>query len=228
MASSPEGLVVDVVLPAHNDAATLPSVLGSLPMRDLRAAIVVDNGSDDQTAQVAADHNAVVIREPRLGYGAACRRALAHLAKLPRSPDVVVFMAADGSDSGTELARLLGPIDTDNAELVIGVRQGRGRGRSRNRVALGLISAIYRHRFEDLGPFRAIRYPALVALGMAASGAGWNVEMQVKAVKLGLNIVEVPVSSTASAGPGGVKDVIDSVNTTGRMLFHILRHSTAR
>jgi glycosyltransferase involved in cell wall biosynthesis len=227
MASSPEGLAVDIVLPAHNDAATLPAVLAGLPMRDLRSAVVVDNASEDQTAQVAVDHHAVVVREPRLGYGAACRRALVHLANLPTPPDVVVFMAADGSDSPAEVNALLRPIREDNAELVIGVRQPQARGQTR--VALGLISAIYRHRFEDLGPYRAIRYPALVALGMAAQGSGWNVEMQVKAVKLGLNIVEVPVSSTTVSGRSGrMKDVVKSVGTTGRMLFQILRHSTAR
>ena len=142
-----------------------------------------------------------------------------------------MFVAGDGSDDPSELRLLTEPIFSDNAELVIGVR-GRGGDRAavRTRIALGLIGVLYRHRFEDVGPYRAIRFPALIALGMRDSGDGWNIEMQVKAVKLGIRIAEVPVvhreppgkreSSLAGAGR--------SLGRTGKMLFQILRHSTAR
>jgi glycosyltransferase involved in cell wall biosynthesis len=230
---SSEPSVVDVIIPARNAASTLGSVLAALPMRRLRAAVVVDNDSRDGTAQVARDAGAVVLREPEVGYGAACRRALTHLQRLPRPPDAVVFLAADGTDDPADIAALLIPMERDNAELVIGVRQvdGRVRPAPRTRVALGLISAIYRHRFDDLGPFRAIRFPALVALGMSDRGSGWNVEMQVRAVKLGLHIVEVPVAvrtPPAAGGSAGVGDLIDSARTTGRVLFRILRNATTR
>jgi glycosyltransferase involved in cell wall biosynthesis len=219
-------LVVDVVCPAKNCAETLPAVLAALPSRRVRSAVVVDRGSTDQTAQIALDAGALVVREPRAGYGSSCRRAILHLESLPQPPDVVVFCAADGSDDPSELLRLLEPIETDNAELVIGVRGGRGRARPiRHRVALGLIGMIYRQRFEDLGPYRAIRFPALVAMGLTDPADGFHVEMQIKALNLGLRIVEVPVKNP----PPAVKEpVIDRVKTAGRMLGHIIKHSTAR
>lgn len=224
--------MIDLIIAARNDAATLGPALAAVPARHVRSVVVVDNDSRDGTGQVALDAGAIVLREPRVGYGAACKRAVLHLEALPRPPDVVVFMAADGSDDPADLPSLLLPIHRDSAELVIGVRQREGRlvRQSRSRVALGLISAIYRHRFEDIGPFRAVRFPALVALGMKDAGAGWNVEMLVKAVNFGLHIVEVPVASHAqtSARAPGVGELIDSVGTTSRVLFRILRNATAR
>jgi hypothetical protein len=101
---------------------------------------------------------------------------------------------------------------------------------ARTRVALTLIGVLYRRRFEDVGPFRAIRFPALIALGMRDGGDGWNVEMQVKAIKLGLRIVEVPVSHREAADGAGsaLRQARKSIGRTGRMLFQIFRHSTAR
>ena len=227
-----QSLVADVIIPARNAGATLPDLLAAIPHRRVRSVIVVDNGSTDYTASVARDGGAIVVREARIGYGAACRAGVSHLGALPKPPDVVVFMAGDGTTDGSEVGVLLEPIARDNAELVIGVRSGgdRDRAGAGTRVALGLIGAIYRHQFEDLGPFRAIRFPALVALGMADPGTGWNVEMQVKALKLGLHIVEVAVSGR-SAPPSDrsrVAKAVESVGTTGRMLFQIFRHATVR
>ncbi len=222
-------LACDVIVPAHNNASSLPAVLAALPTRVVRSVVVVDNASTDATAQVARDGGAIVVREGHVGHGAACNRGIAHLSKLPQTPDVVVFMSGDGSDDPGDIPSLLEPIEHDNAELVIGQRQAEGRHKS-GRVARTLISALYRHRFEDFGPFRAIRYPAMVALAMADRGAGWNVEMQVKAIKLGLDIVEVPVSYRLShqERPAKVKEVIDSVQKTGRVLFQILRNAPTR
>lgn len=231
--SGSKSLVADVVVPARNAAATLGATLAAIPHRRVRSVIVVDNASSDQTASVARDHNAIVVREQRVGYGAACRAGVRHLGRLPNPPDAVVFMAGDGSNDPGEITTLLDPIDRDNAELVIGVRRGKDHtaaGQAGTRVAIGLISAIYRHQFEDLGPFRAIRFPALVALGMADPGEGWNVEMQVKALKLGLHIVEVPVSGWTKppSNRSPVRKAVQSVGTTGRMLFQIFRHATVR
>ncbi len=229
---TPDRPIVDIVLPARDAASTLGTVLAELPSRPIRSIVVVDNGSRDATAQVARDAGALVLREPRVGYGAACLRALAHLEALPRPPDVVVFFAADGSDDPADLPILLEPFAHDNAELVIGVRQADGRPRPgpRTRVALGLINTIYRHRFEDLGPLRAIRFAALVAMGMSDRSDGWKVEMQIKAVKLGLHIAEVPVVSRGAGGDrrAGPRNLLDSARSTGRVLFRILRDATAR
>jgi len=222
-------LVVDAVIPARNHASTLGAVLAGLPLRSLRSVVVVDNASTDATAEVARDAGAVLLREARRGYGAACRRAQEHLEVLPRPPDVVVFVGADGRDDPADLLLLQAPIVDDNAELVIGTRQHQGRtARGRHaRVAIGLINAIYGHRFDDLGPYRAIRFPALVALGLNDRGSGWGVQMLVKAVRMGLHIAEVPVSGRP-AGERGRQGALDSVEATGRVLFHILRNATAR
>lgn len=214
-----------MVVPARDAASELAPTLAAIPARSVRSVVVVDNGSTDSTAQVALDAGAVVVREPRVGYGAACQRAVDHLAALPHPPEVVVFMAGDGSDDPRDIPRLLAPMRKDNAELVIGVRPEGNPGHLGARVAVNLIGAIYRHRFENVDPFRAIRFPALVALGLRDRGSGWNVEMQVKAVKLGLHIDEVAVA------PGHARDRrgrIDSMGKTGRMLFHIFRHATTR
>ncbi|HTM23137.1 MAG TPA: glycosyltransferase family 2 protein [Kofleriaceae bacterium] len=227
-------LLVDAVIPARNHASTLGAVLAALPARRLRSVVVVDHGSTDATAEVARDAGAVVLREPNPGYGTACRRAITHLESLPRPPDVVVFLAADGSADPADIGALLEPVRAEGAELVIGVRQRAGKsapGRHA-RVAIGLINAIYGHRFDDLGPYRAIRFPALVALGLTDRGSGWGVEMLVKAVRMGLHIAEVPVAARAPHEPDrrrpGVGEAIVSVGTTGRVLFHILRNATAR
>lgn len=217
---------MDVIIAARNHAVTLSRTLATLPHRTIRSVVVVDNASTDATAQVGRDAGAIVLREPRVGYGSACLRAVAHLGALPKPPDAVVFMAPDGSDDPRDLPALIEPMRTDNAELVIGVRQGTRRHAPEQRIVLGLIGAIYRHRFEDLSPFRAIRFPALIALALRDPTEAFHIEMQVKAIKLGLHIAEVPIGAStlrerAHAGSA-------AVTSAGRALFHILRHATSR
>jgi len=208
---------------ARDAAGTIGGVVSATSSRLIRSVVVIDNGSNDATAQVALDAGAVVLRESRGGYGAACQRGVAHLESLPTPPDAVVFMAADGSDDPEQLAALVEPIQAGNAELVVGAR-GKGRG-STARVGVRLISALYRYRFEDLCPYRAIRFPALVALGLRDRGSGWHVEMQVKALKLGLQIAEIPVTQSAQGRRAGLGA---AAAKAGRTVFQILRHSTAR
>jgi glycosyltransferase involved in cell wall biosynthesis len=224
-------LLTDVIIAARAAESTLPAVLGEIPSRLVRSVVVVDYGSRDATAQVAHDAGAVVLREARGGYGAACNRAVAHVAALPRPSDVVVVVAADGSDDPGQLARLIEPIANGDAELVLGTRgDAHGLAALRDRVALGLIGAIYRHRFDDLGTYVAIRLPALVALGLRDGGAGWNVELKVRALCLGLHIAEVPVTHRPSGAPvvSSAKQAWRGLGATSRLLFHIVRHSTAR
>ncbi|HUS66504.1 MAG TPA: glycosyltransferase family 2 protein [Kofleriaceae bacterium] len=229
-------LLVDLVVVARNCAGSLGATLAAVPARELRSVVVVDNGSSDASALVARDAGAVVLFEPVPGYGTACRRAISHMESLPRPPDVVVFLAADGSADPADIPALLEPVRAEGAELVIGVRQpdagdAAPGGAHHERVALGLIGLIYRHQFSDLGPSRAIRFPALVALGLTDRGSGWNAEMQVKALRYGLRIAEVPVAYHAPLDRGGgsrVTELKDSVSTAGRMIFQILRHATAR
>ncbi|MEM9490167.1 MAG: glycosyltransferase family 2 protein [Myxococcota bacterium] len=223
-------LIVDIVIVAHNQAGELAILLAELPRRQLRSVIVVDNGSSDSSAAVARDAGAVVLREPRVGRGSACLRAIGHLAALPTPPEAVVFMSADGSDLPADLPAILAPICDDNAELVLGLRSG---SRPRMRLVTRLLGAVYRHRLDDIGPFRAIRFPALIALSLTDGAGGFDVEMVVKAIKLGLRIVEVPVHHDGTprsrlANNLRGKELAHSLGATGRALFHIVRHSTSR
>lgn len=220
---------------ARNCAGSLGPTLATVPQRELRSTVVVDAGSTDATPLVARDAGAVLLHARGAGYGAACRRAVVHLETLPRPPDAVVFMTGDGSADPADLPVLLSPIRSGGFELVIGVPprgadDGVGGPGAVDRVALGLIGLLYRQKFGGLGSFRAVRFPALVALGLGDRGDGWNVEMQVKAVRLGLRIAEVPVAyrpvhlmPSSRAG-----ELRQTVSSTGRMLFQILRHATAR
>lgn len=219
----------DVIVIARDHEHSVGGVLAKLPRRAIRNAIVIDNGSRDATGRVAEAAGAVVLREPERGYGAACRRAVSYLMSLPVPPDVAVFLDGDAADDAAQVLLLLEPMRSGHFDLVIGSRTA-PRKRAGNLVAVGLIRAIYGHRYTDLSSFRAIRYPALVALGMRDGDDGWLVEMQVKALTAGLRVAEVPVRAPAPAA-GKVKFLSRmraGVVTGSKILFTILRHSTAR
>jgi glycosyltransferase involved in cell wall biosynthesis len=231
-------LIVDVLIPALNEEESLPLVLKAIPRDHVRSVYVIDNGSTDATARVAVEGGAHLLAEAQRVYGAACLRGLIEVTALPRPPDVVVFLDGDYSDEPSELPWLLEPIRAGTADLVIGSRTlGEAepgslmiQQRVGNRVATSMIRAIYGQRYTDLGPFRAIRLPALVALGMSDTGYGWTVEMQVKAARGGLRIAEVPVSYRRRVG-GQSKissTVKGTVGATYKILFTILRHATSR
>ncbi|MCG8416487.1 MAG: glycosyltransferase family 2 protein [Proteobacteria bacterium] len=231
--NTPKSPVVDVVVVARNQAPSVAITLSAVPRKQVRSVIVVDNGSTDSTAAVARDAGAVVLREAKVGRGRACLRAIAHLETLPMPPDVVVLMAGDGSDDPRDLPSLVEPIRRDNAELVIGIRHNVRSRLPYARMVKRLLSTVYRVRLDDVGPYRAIRFPALVALALTDRGGGLDVEMLVKAIKLGLHVAEVPVRSPARTGRSRLralngKALTRSLDATGRALFHIVRHSTTR
>ena len=236
-------MVIDVLIPALNEQATVGDVVRALVQRSqtkgpaLRHIIVIDNGSTDSTTVVAKAAGAVVLAESERGYGAACLRGLAFLGKQEVPPDCVVFLDADGSDDVADLPQLIDEI-YGGADLVVGSRtlgvaepgSLQPAQRAGNAVATGLIRAVYGQHYTDLGPFRAIRYPALRALGMTDKGYGWTVEMQVKAVRRGLRIQEVPVHYRRRQG-GESKisaTVKGTVQAGAKILYTILRHSTQR
>jgi glycosyltransferase involved in cell wall biosynthesis len=191
--------VVDVVIPARDEAATVADVVAAIPRGVVRHVVVADNGSRDDTAARALAAGARVVHEASPGYGAAC---LAALASLPPDGDAVAFLVADGSDDPAELPRVLTPLMEDRADLVVGSRVLGAIEpgamppfqRAGNRVATAVLSLRFRRRVTDLGPFRAIRRDALASLGMRDRTWGWTLEMQVKAARRGLRVLEVPVS----------------------------------
>jgi glycosyltransferase involved in cell wall biosynthesis len=212
-ASSP---VIDLVIPARDHAASLAPLLRELPPRTIRSVVVIDRASTDRTAEIARDLGALVLREPSGGYGAACLRAQAHFSALPRVPDIVVFVPADRPAAAAAIGALVEPIGARGAELVVGIEAGRRR--LDEKLVTGLIDTVYRHRWSRVGSVRALRFPALIALGMSDRAGGWDVEMLVRAVKLGLTCDEVALPPSAHDARSGL----------GRALLHILRHATMR
>ena len=208
--------LIDVVVPARDHAASLGPLLRDMPHRAIRSVVVVDRASTDRTAEIARDAGALVLREPSGGYGAACLRAQAHFGALPRVPDVVVFVPGDRPAAAAAVPALVEPIAEKGVELVLGSEPGRRR--VVERLALAVIDTVYRHRWSGVGPVRALKFPALVALGMRDRGDGWDVEMLVRAVKLGLSCDEIALPADAH---GGAK-------VGSRALLHILRHATMR
>lgn len=224
-------MIVDVVIPALDEERALPHVLAAIPDDVVRRVVVADNGSRDRTAEVAREAGAEVVHEPERGYGAACLRALAHLAE--DAPDVVVFLDGDHSDHPEELPSLLAPIEAGAADLVIGSRAARAtRGsltlqqRVGNRIACEALRLLYGVRYTDLGPFRAIRWSALERLGMRDRNYGWTVEMQIKAAKRGLGYAEVPVSYRPRIGDSKVSGTLrGTLGASRKILWTLARHA---
>jgi glycosyltransferase involved in cell wall biosynthesis len=194
---------VTVILPALNEEATVGDVVHDLQKAGSYEVIVVDNGSSDRTGEVAAAAGARVVREPRQGYGAAC---LAGVQAATRG--VLCFMDADGSFRGQEIPRLVTPILDGQAELVLGSRVLAEKTadavlphqRLGNSLATWLLRVCCGMQVTDLGPFRAVRASSLRRLQMSEMTYGWPIEMMVKAHRLGLRILEVPVTCHPRAG----------------------------
>jgi glycosyltransferase involved in cell wall biosynthesis len=226
----------DVVIPAFNEEASLPLVLAAIPSPPVRRIVVTDNASTDRTAEVAREGGAEVVREDRRGYGSACLTALAYIRQND-PPEIVVFIDADYSDHPQELVELIAPITDGRADLVIGSRTlGRRepgallpQARAGNLVACALIRLLYRHRYSDLGPFRAIRWDALERIEMQDPDFGWTAEMQVKALRYGLRAVEVPVSYRRRVGVSKITGTLSGTLRAGyKILFTVLRYSLGR
>ena len=190
---------VAVIIPARNEQDAILRVLADIPPATADDVIVVDNDSADATAQRAAEWGARVVHEPRRGYGQAC---LAGIAALHPETEIVVFLDGDYSDYPGEMVDLLEPLLAGQADFVVGSRVlGRRepgamlpQARFGNALATVLIRWLYGVSYTDLGPFRAIRRETLERIGMSDRDFGWTVEMQVKAARLRVAAVEVPVS----------------------------------
>ncbi|MBI4384306.1 MAG: glycosyltransferase family 2 protein [Nitrospinae bacterium] len=217
---------ISVIIPAYNEERSLPLVLQGLSRQSLHEIIVVDNGSADDTARVARENGARVVREERRGYGSACLKGIAHLD----SPDIVAFLDGDYSDYPEDLAALVRPIVGGKRDFVLGsrmvLRESREallpQARYGNRLAVFLVRLFFGFRFTDLGPFRAIRYESLKALDMQDKNFGWTVEMQIKAVKRGLRILEVPVRYRKRVGVSKITGTLSGTVKAGTKIIYII------
>jgi len=198
--------MISVIIPALNEQEPIADVIRAVAATKIpHEVIVVDNGSTDRTADRARAAGARVVAEPRRGYGCACAAGIRALS--PQS-DVVVFLDGDGSDCPEFMDRLVDPIVTGTHDFVIGSRtRGQREPGSMNaqqiyagRFAGWLLSILYGVRYTDMCPFRAIRRHALERLGMREKTYGWNLEMQMRAARAGLRILEVPVNHRCRAG----------------------------
>jgi len=218
---------VSVVIPALNEEQAIAEVVRSLVASPLvREVIVVDNGSSDRTAAEAEAAGARVAIEPRRGYGQACASGV-----LAASPDcdMLVFLDGDGSDVTAELPALAGPVLEGRYDFVIGsrIRGSREPGSLLpSQIFAGWLAGLlirlrYGVRYTDMGPFRAISRAALAGLDMSETTYGWNLEMQMKAARDGLRILEVPVSYRNRQG--GVSKVAGSLQGSVKAAVRIMR-----
>ena len=223
---------VIAIVPALDEEDAIGLVVADLrPL--VGEVIVVDNGSRDRTAEVARAAGARVVAEPRRGYGQACLAGIAAAS----GADVIVFVDGDRSDHPEQLPALLAPIGSGAADLVIGSRRlGRAAPGSHpwhavlgTRICVGLMNALVGTRATDLGPFRAVRAASLAALDMRDRNYGWTVEMQVKAQRAGLRVVEVPVDYRPRIGRSKVSGTLrGTVGAAWKIVTTILRHARAR
>ncbi len=222
---------VALIIPALDEELSIGPLLEAIDRRVVRDVVVGDNGSQDGTVAAARARGAEVVHVADRGYGAACAGALTRLAW---DIDIVVFMDADGSDDPSEIASLLEPIEQDRADLVIGsralgvVEPGALTPQQRfgNWLATRLIAWIYRHRYTDLGPFRAIRRELLDRIAMRDRRYGWTVEMQIRALQLRARVAEVPVKYRKRIGKSKISGTVMGVVKAGwGILSTIFRYS---
>jgi glycosyltransferase involved in cell wall biosynthesis len=212
---------IDVILPCLNEAGALPWVLTRMPPG--YRPIVADNGSSDGSGDVARSHGARVVHVPQRGFGAAC-----HAGLLEASSDIVAVMDADASFDPADLPAVAGPVLADQADLVLGRRvvQGKGAWPLHARIGNRVLAAELRRRIgvpvRDLGPMRAARREALLALRMSDRRFGYPLEMVVRAAQANWRIVETDVPYYPRTGKSKVTGTVAGTVRTVRDMRRVL------
>jgi glycosyltransferase involved in cell wall biosynthesis len=220
-----EPLGVAVVIPTLNEAESIKGVVTEIPCDLVREIIVADGGSRDGTAEIATAAGARVIAPGKRGYGNACAAGIA-----AASPEcgIIVFMDGDGADRGDLLARLVDPIREGTHDFVIASRARGERepgSMSWHQLLAGYLAgigtrALYGVRYTDMCAYRAIRRDCLDRLGMREMTYGWNIEMQMKAARAALRILEVPMPYRRRSG--GASKVAGTVRGSLRAAWRIV------
>jgi glycosyltransferase involved in cell wall biosynthesis len=206
--------MIDVVLPCLDEAEALPWVLARMP--DGYRAIVVDNGSTDGSAEIAAVNGALVVREDRRGFGAAC-----HAGLLAATSDIVCFMDADASLDPAELPRVVALLETEET-LALGRRRPTARNAWPAHARLGNALLARRFGLRDIGPMRAAHRERLLGLGITDRRSGYPLEMVVRAVGKGWRAAETDVAYHPRTGrskvTGTVRGTLQAVRDMRRVL----------
>ena len=225
------GARVGVVIPTWNEAEALPSVLRAMP-RFVDAVAIGDFRSTDGTPAIGRRLGAIVVDVDGPGYGRACLQAIAALPPV----DVFVVVDGDAADDLSAMARLVEPIISGEAGFTLGSRV-LGRCQSGaltpqqvfgNWLACTLIRLIWGHRFTDLGPFRAISREAFERLEMADLDFGWTVEMQIKAARVGLPTIEIPVDYRRRIGVSKVSGTLSGAIRAGTKILWVIGREAIR
>ena len=224
-------MIVDVIIPAFDEENAIGKVINDIPKDLVREIVVCNNASKDRTETVAKQAGATVLLEERKGYGYACLKGIDYLrAKGEQQPDILVFIDGDYSDYPEQIPELLDPILNNDIDMVIGSRAlGDRQSKSMtpqqvfgNWLSTKLMRLFYNAKFTDLGPFRAIRFNRLLELGMSDKTYGWTIEMQIKAIKMGLNYTEVPVNYRPRIGFSKVSGTLKGTLMAGYKIINTI------
>jgi glycosyltransferase involved in cell wall biosynthesis len=219
--------IIDVIIPAYNEEQSIGNVVRDIPKDFVRNIIVANNNSSDNTAAVAEGAGATVVFQPLAGYGNACLKGMEYVANQKVKPDIIVYLDGDYSDFPEQMIELSTPIFEDGYDMVIGSRALGNMEKGAmmpqqifgNWLATSLIKLIYKYNFTDLGPFRAIRYDRLIEIDMQDKTFGWTVEMQVKAAKMKLRCLEIPVKYRVRIGVSKVSGTIRGTILAGHKIL---------
>lgn len=221
---------IAVVIPALDEEDSIALVVNDLPKDIIDQIIVVDNGCQDNTVNVAKAAGARVVKETQKGYGAACLRGIKSLSNI----DILVILDADYSDYPERITTLLDPIVNLGYDMVLGSRtMGDAEKGSLsitqiwgNKLAVLLIRIFTGFKYTDMGPFRAIRFEALKALNMEDKNYGWNVEMQMKAIKQDLKVKEVAVDYRNRIGKSKISGTVSGVIKAGtKIIYSVVKYA---
>lgn len=222
-----------VIIPAYNEEKSIGKVIADIPDGLVSEVIVCNNNSKDNTAAFASDAGATVLLEAKSGYGNACLKGINYLKNKALNNDIIVFMDGDYSDYPEDIIKIIAPLQSQTADLVIGSRDLGVKENGAmtppqifgNWLATKLIFLFYKVKFTDLGPFRAINWGNLMLVNLQDKTYGFTVEMQVKAAKLKLRCVEVPVNYRKRIGVSKVSGTVKGVILAGyKIIFTIFKN----
>lgn len=221
------------IIPAHNEEDSIQKVVNEIPKDLVDEIIVVENNCTDRTGMNAFEVGATVLKENRQGYGYACLKGMEYVSGLPVPPGIILFLDGDYSDYPAEAYKLIEPIEKEDIDIVIGSRAlgTKEKGsmtfpqRFGNWLATRLMRLFYGVKYTDLGPFRAIKYPKLLELGMKDKTYGWTIEMQLKAAKKKFTYREVPVNYRKRIGKSKVSGTVKGTVLAGyKILLSIFKY----